>query len=67
MFSHRNQSRVPYRQRLLNAAESADKPLIPTSVRAAKYIGRHGSLHVIEVLYRGKRTLRYVREPVSCS
>lgn len=62
MFPYRNQNRGPYRRRLLNAAESADKPLITTPIRAAKYLGRHGSYHLIEVLYRGKPTLRYVRE-----
>lgn len=62
MFSYKNQNRGPYRRRLLNAAESADKPLIPTAVRATRYLGRHGSHHLIEVLYRGKRTLRYVRD-----
>lgn len=36
---------------------SATKP--PQFIR---YLGRHGSLHLIEVLYRGKRVLRYVKD-----
>lgn len=34
--------------------KSAPKP--PKFVRV---IGRHGALHIIEVIHRGKRTLRY--------
>lgn len=49
--------------RLLPLSRSDEKTgNMPLSGAVLRDLGRHGSLHLIEVLYRGKRVLRYVKD-----